>query len=109
MLGTILIIILILLLIGALPRWGYSSGWGYLPDRWHRTTPDHNHHPLVDRLHIALAFVRPANATKASMVADRVVRSAGGFRVPDKGHYGAKWSRFGLGLASPEDMDCVGA
>jgi Protein of unknown function (DUF3309) len=31
MLGTILIIILILLLIGALPRWGYSSGWGYYP------------------------------------------------------------------------------
>jgi len=29
--GTILIIILILLLIGALPRWGYSSGWGYGP------------------------------------------------------------------------------
>ena len=29
MLGTILIIILILLLIGALPTWGYSSGWGY--------------------------------------------------------------------------------
>ena len=31
MLGTILIIILVLLLIGALPRWGYSSGWGYGP------------------------------------------------------------------------------
>jgi hypothetical protein len=31
MLGTILIIILILLLIGALPVWGYSSGWGYYP------------------------------------------------------------------------------
>jgi hypothetical protein len=29
--GTILIIILILLLIGALPRWGYSSQWGYFP------------------------------------------------------------------------------
>jgi hypothetical protein len=29
--GTILIILLILLLIGALPRWGYSSGWGYGP------------------------------------------------------------------------------
>jgi hypothetical protein len=28
MLGTILIIILILLVIGAIPRWGYSSGWG---------------------------------------------------------------------------------
>jgi hypothetical protein len=31
MLGTILVILLILLLIGALPRWGYSSGWGYGP------------------------------------------------------------------------------
>ena len=29
--GTILIILVILLLIGALPRWGYSSGWGYGP------------------------------------------------------------------------------
>jgi len=29
--GTILIIILILLLIGAVPRWGYSSNWGYGP------------------------------------------------------------------------------
>lgn len=31
MLGTVLVIILILLLIGAIPRWGYSSGWGYGP------------------------------------------------------------------------------
>lgn len=30
-LGTILIIILILLLIGALPNWGYSRGFGYFP------------------------------------------------------------------------------
>lgn len=29
--GTILLIILILLLIGALPSWPYSSGWGYGP------------------------------------------------------------------------------
>ena len=29
--GTILIIILILLLIGALPTWPYSGGWGYYP------------------------------------------------------------------------------
>ncbi len=29
--GTILLIILILVLIGALPTWGYSSGWGYGP------------------------------------------------------------------------------
>jgi hypothetical protein len=31
MIGTILIIILILLLLGALPRWGYSRSWGYFP------------------------------------------------------------------------------
>ena len=31
MLGTILLIILILLLLGALPRWQYSGGWGYYP------------------------------------------------------------------------------
>ncbi|MEN7528235.1 MULTISPECIES: DUF3309 family protein [unclassified Cupriavidus] len=29
--GTILLIILILLLLGALPTWPYSSGWGYGP------------------------------------------------------------------------------
>ena len=29
--GTILIIILLLLLIGALPAWPYSTGWGYYP------------------------------------------------------------------------------
>ena len=28
---TILLILLILLLIGALPTWPYSSGWGYFP------------------------------------------------------------------------------
>jgi hypothetical protein len=31
MLGTILIILLILLLVGALPRWGHSANWGYGP------------------------------------------------------------------------------
>jgi len=31
MLGTILVILIILALIGALPRWGYSSSWGYAP------------------------------------------------------------------------------
>ena len=29
--GTILLIILIIILIGALPTWPYSSGWGYYP------------------------------------------------------------------------------
>jgi len=31
MLGTILLIVLILLLIGAIPSWPYSRGWGYFP------------------------------------------------------------------------------
>lgn len=31
MLGTILLIILILLLVGALPAWPHSRGWGYYP------------------------------------------------------------------------------
>jgi hypothetical protein len=31
MLGTILLIILIVILIGALPTWPHSSGWGYYP------------------------------------------------------------------------------
>jgi len=29
--STILLIILVLLLIGALPTWPHSSGWGYYP------------------------------------------------------------------------------
>jgi hypothetical protein len=29
--STILLIILVLLLIGVLPTWPYSSGWGYYP------------------------------------------------------------------------------
>jgi hypothetical protein len=29
--GIILLIVLILLLVGALPTWPYSSGWGYYP------------------------------------------------------------------------------
>jgi hypothetical protein len=29
--GTILLIILILLLIGTFPTWPYSTGWGYYP------------------------------------------------------------------------------
>jgi hypothetical protein len=31
MLGTILIIVLILILVGALPTWGHSRNWGYAP------------------------------------------------------------------------------
>ncbi len=31
MLGTILIVILVLALVGALPRWSHSRDWGYAP------------------------------------------------------------------------------
>jgi hypothetical protein len=31
MLGTILLVILILMLLGALPSWGHSRNWGYFP------------------------------------------------------------------------------
>jgi len=31
MLGTILIVILVLALFGALPRWSHSKDWGYYP------------------------------------------------------------------------------
>ena len=30
-LGTILLIVLVLLLLGAIPTWPYSRGWGYYP------------------------------------------------------------------------------
>jgi len=30
-LRTVLLIVLILLLVGALPTWPYSAGWGYYP------------------------------------------------------------------------------
>lgn len=30
-LGTILLVVLIVLLVGSLPRWRYSTGWGYFP------------------------------------------------------------------------------
>jgi hypothetical protein len=29
--GTILLIIVVLLLLGAIPTWPYSRGWGYYP------------------------------------------------------------------------------
>ena len=29
--GTVLLIVLLLLVIGSFPRWGHSRGWGYYP------------------------------------------------------------------------------
>jgi hypothetical protein len=31
MLGTILIVVIVLMLLGALPRWNHSRSWGYFP------------------------------------------------------------------------------
>jgi hypothetical protein len=31
MLGTVLLIVLVILLLGALPSWPYSRSWGYYP------------------------------------------------------------------------------
>lgn len=31
MLGTVLVVILIMALLGALPRWSHSREWGYVP------------------------------------------------------------------------------
>jgi Protein of unknown function (DUF3309) len=31
MLRTVLIVLVVLLLLGALPTWPYSAGWGYYP------------------------------------------------------------------------------
>jgi hypothetical protein len=31
MLATILIVVVILMLVGALPRWNHSRDWGYFP------------------------------------------------------------------------------
>jgi hypothetical protein len=31
MLGTVLVVVLVLVLIASLPRWGHSRNWGYIP------------------------------------------------------------------------------
>jgi hypothetical protein len=31
MLGTIILVVLVLMLLGALPTWGHSRSWGYAP------------------------------------------------------------------------------
>ncbi len=31
MLGTVLLVVLVLALVGALPHWGWSRSWGYYP------------------------------------------------------------------------------
>ena len=36
--GTILVIVLVLALVGVIPTWGYSRDWGYGPKWWHRSS-----------------------------------------------------------------------
>jgi hypothetical protein len=62
MLGTILLIILILILIGALPRWPYSTGWGLLPQRRRGPNPDYRRGPVADGTSLNLRFGLPVVA-----------------------------------------------
>ena len=50
---TILLIILVILLIGALPTWPYSGGWGYLPG-WRTAPVDHSDPRALARVESAL-------------------------------------------------------
>ena len=50
--GTILLIILILLLIGAFPTWPYSSGWGYYPSGGIGTGPHHRSYSRAGGTHL---------------------------------------------------------
>ncbi len=58
---TVLLIILILALIGALPTWPYSHSWGYYPQWRAGNAPDHRDHldvviaPSVNAFFIASA------------------------------------------------------
>ena len=45
MLGTVLMVLLILMLIGALPTWPHSKGWGVCPDRRTGPGPDDSGRP----------------------------------------------------------------
>ena len=53
-LGTILLIILILILIGALPNWGYSRDWGYYPSGGIGLVCDYHPHISFDGQNITL-------------------------------------------------------
>ena len=45
--GTILILILVLVLIGALPAWPHSRNWGYYPSGGRRIDPFNSNHPAT--------------------------------------------------------------
>ena len=46
--STLLLIILIILLLGALPTWPYSAGWGYYPSGGLGLVRDDRHCPAAD-------------------------------------------------------------
>ncbi len=48
MLSTILIVLLILLLVGALPTWGHSRSWGYGPGGILGCAAHHRHRAGAD-------------------------------------------------------------
>jgi len=53
--SLLVLIVLVILLIGALPTWGYSRSWGLSSDRRHR------HHP-ADRAGAVVAWRFPLSA-----------------------------------------------
>ena len=55
MLRTILIILLVLFLLGALPSWPYSANWGYYPSGGLGLALDHCHH--LDRLRYCINII----------------------------------------------------
>lgn len=55
MLYTILLVILILMLLGALPTWPYSTGWGYYPSRG-RIDNNYSSHFIVSRENLSRFF-----------------------------------------------------
>ena len=54
MFGTILIVVLVLALIGALPRWSHSRQWGYAPTGGLGFGSFHRRHSLSARAHLIL-------------------------------------------------------
>ena len=66
MIGTILIIILILALVGALPTWGHSKSWGYFPQWRPRPDPDHPDYSGVDGSTLTFTVMSENRETQGS-------------------------------------------
>ena len=54
MLGTILIVILVLMLLGTLPTWSHSRSWGYGRERWAGIDRDHPASPTAHGTHLSI-------------------------------------------------------